>query len=84
MRNHAESTPGARRFVLVRHGETVGQSSIRYFGATDLPLSESGRRQMERVRVALAGESFDAAYTSELQRTITGMWHGRATVVPGA
>ena len=60
-----------RRLVLVRHGETAGQSSIRYYGATDLALSESGCRQMERVRAALAGEEFDAVYTSELQRTIT-------------
>jgi broad specificity phosphatase PhoE len=59
-----------RRLVLVRHGETVGQSSIRYYGATDVGLSDSGRRQMERVRAALTGEAFDAVYTSGLQRTI--------------
>jgi broad specificity phosphatase PhoE len=58
-----------RRLVLVRHGETVGESSIRYHGATDVALSTSGRRQMERVRLALAAEAFDAVYTSELQRT---------------
>lgn len=61
---------GVRRLVLVRHGETVGQSSIRYYGATDVGLSDSGRRQMARVRDALAGESFDAVYTSALQRTV--------------
>jgi broad specificity phosphatase PhoE len=66
-----DTRPGIRRLVLVRHGETVGQSSIRYYGATDLPLSETGRRQMERVRAALADEQFDGVYTSALQRTIT-------------
>ncbi len=66
----AESNTGACRLTLVRHGETVGQSSIRYYGATDVELSESGRRQMERVRAALAAEEFDAVYTSELQRTV--------------
>ena len=59
-----------QRLVLVRHGETVGQSSIRYYGATDLPLSDSGREQMARVRDALAGERFDGVYTSGLLRTI--------------
>jgi len=58
-----------RRLVLVRHGETAGQSSIRYFGATDVPLSGAGRWQMDRVRVALATERFDAVYTSCLTRT---------------
>jgi broad specificity phosphatase PhoE len=63
-------THRVRRVVLVRHGETVGQSSIRYFGATDLALSDEGREQMELVRTALAAEVFDAVYTSRLQRTI--------------
>jgi len=70
MANDADTNHRLRRLVLVRHGETVGQSSIRYYGATDVALSDSGRRQMERVRVALAGEPFDAVYTSALQRTI--------------
>ncbi len=38
------------RLVLVRHGETVGNSSIRYYGRTDVALSELGRRQMRAVR----------------------------------
>jgi len=58
------------RLVLVRHGETVGQSSVRYYGATDVALSDSGRAQMARVRAALVGECFDAVYTSKLQRTL--------------
>ncbi len=61
-----------RRLVLVRHGETAGQSSIRYYGATDIPLSDSGRRQMQQVHAALRAERFDAVYTSTLQRTIAG------------
>jgi len=56
------------RIVLVRHGETEGQSSIRYFGATDVRLSEFGRRQMECVAAALAGRRFDAVYSSALTR----------------
>jgi broad specificity phosphatase PhoE len=39
-----------RTLVLVRHGETVGNSSIRYYGRTDVELSELGRAQMRAVR----------------------------------
>ncbi len=60
-----------RRLVLVRHGETVGQSSIRYYGATDLALSAIGQQQMRDVGAALAHESFDLVLTSAMQRTTT-------------
>jgi broad specificity phosphatase PhoE len=70
MSGESESSLGIRRLVLVRHGETVGQSSIRYYGASDIALSDGGRQQMERVRAALAAEEFDAVYTSGLQRTV--------------
>lgn len=36
--------------LLVRHGETVGNSRIRYFGRTDLELSPLGRAQMAAAR----------------------------------
>ncbi len=41
---------GPLRLVLVRHGETVGHSSIRYYGRTDVALSALGRRQMRAAR----------------------------------
>ena len=62
--------PVLRRLVLVRHGETVGQSSIRYYGVTDVALSDVGQAQMARVGSALRGETFDAVLTSGLQRTV--------------
>jgi len=58
-----------RRLTLVRHGETEGQSSIRYYGRTDVSLSPLGRAQMERVRAALAARRFAAVYTSTLSRS---------------
>lgn len=58
-----------RRLVLVRHGETEGESSIRYHGSNDVALSEDGRRQMRRVGRVLAQQAFDALYTSTLRRT---------------
>lgn len=36
----------ARRLHLVRHGETVGESSIRYHGSNDVALSDRGRAQV--------------------------------------
>jgi broad specificity phosphatase PhoE len=57
------------RITLVRHGETTGQSSIRYFGATDVPLNEHGEAQMRRVGSALARDHYDRVFTSELQRS---------------
>lgn len=57
------------RLTLVRHGETTGQSSIRYYGATDVPLSALGEEQMRRTGAALAHESFDAVYSSRLCRS---------------
>jgi len=41
------------KLILVRHGETEGESSIRYHGRTDVPLSNLGRKQMRAVRAAL-------------------------------
>jgi broad specificity phosphatase PhoE len=46
--------------LLVRHGETVGNSRIRYFGRTDLELSPLGRAQMAAAR-AWIGQRFGAA-----------------------
>jgi broad specificity phosphatase PhoE len=60
------------RITLVRHGETTGQSSIRYYGATDVPLSPLGEEQMRRTGVALAREDFDAVLSSRLHRARRG------------
>jgi broad specificity phosphatase PhoE len=57
------------RITLVRHGETTGQSSTRYYGATDVPLSALGEEQMRRVAAALAHERFDAVLSSRLCRS---------------
>jgi broad specificity phosphatase PhoE len=71
------------RLVLVRHGETDGQSSIRYYGATDVALSDLGRAQMRCAAAALAGERFAAVYASQLSRAREGarIVSGRETVI---
>ena len=58
------------RLTLVRHGETDGQSSIRYHGRTDVPLSSLGRMQMHSARDALCREDFAAVYASTLSRSL--------------
>lgn len=60
------------RIIMVRHGETTGESRIRYHGATDVPLSPLGEEQMRRAGAALAQERFDAVLSSRLHRTRRG------------
>lgn len=54
--------------VLVRHGETVGQSSIRLYGSTDVELAAEGEQHAAAAGRALAGRRFDAVYSSPLRR----------------
>ncbi len=65
-----------RRLILVRHGETEGQSSIRYHGRTDVPLSELGRAQLRAVRDTLRQHhqlaKFDRVFSSPLIRATEG------------
>ncbi|MEZ4332010.1 MAG: histidine phosphatase family protein [Myxococcota bacterium] len=56
------------RLIFVRHGETEGQSSIRYYGATDIALSDLGREQIRRARDRIAAERFDVVFASSLAR----------------
>jgi len=62
--------------ILVRHGETEGESSIRYHGRSDVPLSELGRSQMRAARAAIerdhGGLAFAHVFTSPLSRAVEG------------
>ncbi len=64
------------RLILVRHGETEGESSIRYHGRTDVPLSELGRAQMRLVGRALethrGDRTFARVFSSPLVRASEG------------
>ena len=57
-----------RRLWLVRHGETEGQSSIRYHGSNDVPLSDLGRQQVRELAPLLEGVRFDHVVHSPLCR----------------
>jgi len=58
----------------VRHGETVGNSSIRFYGKTDVPLNNEGIEQMTAVYKVLENEIFVSVFTSPLIRTIEGAY----------
>ena len=83
----ASDLSGRSRLLLVRHGETVGNSSIRYYGRTDVALSELGRWQMGAIRAALTQRfghgvdqaRFDPVFASPLSRAREG-----AMIITGA
>lgn len=54
--------------ILLRHGETVGQSSIRLYGATDIALSPVGEQQAAAAAAALRSHAFSRIVSSPLQR----------------
>lgn len=69
-----------RQLLLVRHGETNGASSVRYFGSTDVELSPAGREQMVQVGNRLAARRVDLWLASNLRRS----WVAAGLVSRGA
>jgi broad specificity phosphatase PhoE len=56
-------------FYLVRHGETEHNAEGGITGQLDIPLNEYGVEQAEKLAERLKHEDFDAAYSSDLERT---------------
>jgi len=56
------------RLLLVRHGDTELNSAERYWGDSDVKLSDAGFGQAEKLRHRLAAEKIDAIYSSNLRR----------------
>lgn len=65
------------RLLLVRHGQTKWNAQHRFQGQSDLPLTETGRRQALAARQRLVGEEIHAAYSSDLRRA----WETAETIV---
>src|ERR1700759_2228401 len=53
---------------LARHGETAWSVSGQHTGRTDIPLTERGQRNAQRLGERLAGLNFTRVITSPLQR----------------
>ncbi len=58
------------RLLLVRHGATEFNSSMRFTGHSQLPLNDVGSRQADKLAGRLAGEEIDVACTSDLRRAM--------------
>ena len=59
---------GATRIIAVRHGETAWNVDTRIQGQLDIDLNDTGRWQAQRVGLALADETIDRVYSSDLAR----------------
>lgn len=57
------------RVILVRHGLTAWNLGHRFQGHQDVPLSDLGRRQAQRIAVRLQHERLTSAFASDLART---------------
>jgi probable phosphoglycerate mutase len=57
------------RIYLVRHGATVLTAEDRFAGATDVALSDEGRKQAQGLAARLADDQIAAVYCSPLGRT---------------
>jgi len=58
----------ATRIIAIRHGETAWNVDSRIQGHLDIPLNDVGRAQAARAAAALADESVQAVYSSDLLR----------------
>lgn len=74
-------------FLLVRHGETLWNSELRYQGHQPVALSAKGVREAVCLRDRLAGRKVDGIYASDLPRAfqtaeIIAGAHPQVEVVP--
>ena len=58
------------KIYMVRHGETQWNTEGRIQGQTNIPLSEVGKNQARLAADRLATVTFDAVYSSDLDRTL--------------
>ncbi len=69
-----------RRLILVRHGESEGNSRERLIGSGDPPLSPEGRDQIRAARANLLGQVIDAVVASPARRS----WQSAQVLTGGA
>ena len=59
-----------RRLFLIRHGRAEVPDEPRYWGSTDVPLSDLGRRQAGLLAGWAVGEELQSVFVSPLQRAL--------------
>ena len=57
-------------FYIVRHGQTDSNTRQKCLGHKDVPMNETGFGQVRRLSEKLRAMSFDAVYSSPLQRAV--------------
>lgn len=73
----------SRRILFVRHGLTEWNHLARFQGKSDIPLSETGRQQAQRLAVRLSSWGAQAIFSSPLARASeTASILGQKTVPP--
>src|SRR5665213_3391769 len=77
---------GNKTIYLIRHGETAWTISNQHTGLTDLPLTDSGRKEALLLKEKLKPYHFDHVFVSQLKRAketceLSG-YLNRATVDP--
>lgn len=63
-----------RRLILVRHGQTDGDSGTRYHGSADVDLSPVGVEQMKQALSSLREPGFELVVASPLRRAWKSAW----------
>lgn len=58
------------RIHFIRHGLTEGNAQGKYIGVTDLPLSENGADELERIRLKGELPEADMVFSSPLKRCL--------------
>ncbi len=64
----SETSNGATRFVVVRHGQTTWGAEFRFAGREDVPLTDRGRGQATAVAKRISALGPTLVFTSPLQR----------------
>lgn len=65
--------------LLLRHGETEGQSSIRFHGSTDVALADLGREQIRRTVCDLDLTVYERVLCSPMRRALESV----QAILPG-